>query len=185
MESSYTYTQLFPADSPAITMHRRKIRLIEGNAKCRHLKKLTLKGALQQVFICLWPRKPYPPPPLTHCILVYSTLIHTAKGGGGRVDPERRLEEQPFTKQGRKYKRDWLYLQSINSDKHLPQKHFVLMSIYLLSPCHAQTKNKKSCFVGARHRVEIGLSYRPARLHRLAELMPLHRFLGSTGGSVR
>jgi hypothetical protein len=36
---------------------------------------------------------------------------------------------------------------------------------------------KKS--MGARHRVRIGLSYRPARLHRLAELMPWHRFLGS------
>jgi hypothetical protein len=33
--------------------------------------------------------------------------------------------------------------------------------------------------MGARHRVGIGLSYRPARLHRLAELMPWHRFLVS------
>ncbi len=33
--------------------------------------------------------------------------------------------------------------------------------------------------MGARHRVGIGLSYRPARLHRLAELMSLNRFLGS------
>jgi hypothetical protein len=36
---------------------------------------------------------------------------------------------------------------------------------------------KKS--MGARHRGGIGLSYRPARLHRLAELMPWNRFLGS------
>ncbi len=36
---------------------------------------------------------------------------------------------------------------------------------------------KKS--MGARHRVGIGLSYRHAMLHRLAELMPWHRFLGS------
>jgi hypothetical protein len=36
---------------------------------------------------------------------------------------------------------------------------------------------KKS--MGARHRVGIGISYRPARLHRLAELMPENRFLGS------
>jgi hypothetical protein len=33
--------------------------------------------------------------------------------------------------------------------------------------------------MGARHRVGIGLSYRPARLHRLEELMPWNRFLGS------
>jgi hypothetical protein len=34
---------------------------------------------------------------------------------------------------------------------------------------------------GARNRVEIGLSYRPARLHThsLAELVPWNRFLGS------
>jgi hypothetical protein len=32
-----------------------KIRLIEGNAKCRHLKKLICKGTLRQVFICLRP----------------------------------------------------------------------------------------------------------------------------------
>jgi hypothetical protein len=31
----------------------------------------------------------------------------------------------------------------------------------------------------ARQRVGIGLSYRPARLQRLAELMPWNRFLGS------
>ncbi len=36
--------------------YRRKIRLIEGNAKCRHLKKFTCKGTLRQVFISLRPR---------------------------------------------------------------------------------------------------------------------------------
>jgi hypothetical protein len=34
---------------------RRKIRLIECNAKCRYLKKLTFKGTLWQVFIWLRP----------------------------------------------------------------------------------------------------------------------------------
>ncbi len=33
--------------------HRRKIRLIESNAKCRYLKKFTCKGTLRPVFICL------------------------------------------------------------------------------------------------------------------------------------
>jgi hypothetical protein len=37
---------------------------------------------------------------------------------GGRVEPERRLEGQQFTKLPRKYQ---LYLQSINSDKPLPE----------------------------------------------------------------
>jgi hypothetical protein len=59
-----------------------KIRLIEGNSKCRHLKKLTCEGTLRQVFICLRPRNPSLNP-LTHCIRVYSILIHTGKGGEG------------------------------------------------------------------------------------------------------
>ncbi len=33
--------------------------------------------------------------------------------------------------------------------------------------------------MGARNRGGIGLSYRPARLHRLAEFVPWNRFLGS------
>jgi hypothetical protein len=33
--------------------------------------------------------------------------------------------------------------------------------------------------VGARNRVGIGLSYRPARLHSLAEIVPWNQFLGS------
>ncbi len=37
------------------------------------------------------------------------------------VEPERRFEWQQFTKLSRKHQHDWLYLQSINSDKHLPQ----------------------------------------------------------------
>jgi hypothetical protein len=40
-------------------------------------------------------------PSLTHCISVYSIFIYTGKGGRGRVDPERRLEGQQFTKLGR------------------------------------------------------------------------------------
>jgi hypothetical protein len=31
-------------------LQRRKIRFIEGNANCHHLKKLTCKGTLWQVF---------------------------------------------------------------------------------------------------------------------------------------
>ncbi len=42
---------------------RRKIRQIESNAKCRHPKKLTCKGTLWLVFICL-----RPPPLLSFCL---------------------------------------------------------------------------------------------------------------------
>jgi hypothetical protein len=52
-------------------------------------KKLTCKSR----FICLRTRTPYPP--TSHTVYVYtSILIHTEKGGGGRVEPERRVEGQ-------------------------------------------------------------------------------------------
>ncbi len=75
---------------------RRKIRREEGKVKCRHLKKLTYKGTLRQMFICLRPRTLYPPPPpyTLHTCTVYGLLFHTGKGGGGRVEPERRSEGQ-------------------------------------------------------------------------------------------
>jgi hypothetical protein len=82
-----------------VGVDHRKIRLIEGNAKCRHLKKVPCKGTLWQVFICMRPG----PPRLTRCLHVYSILIHTGTGGG---EPERRGEGQQLTKLGRKYQHD-------------------------------------------------------------------------------
>ncbi len=76
--------------------YHRKIRLIEGNAKSRRLKKVTCTGTLRQVFICLRPRTPYPPPP-TYSI--YTVYLFTGKEG--RVEPGRRLKGQQFTKLGR------------------------------------------------------------------------------------
>ncbi len=61
---------------------RRKIRLIEGNAKCRHLKKLTCKGTLRHVFICLRP-------PFAHCIPVYSVYLFTHGRGGESLTREK------------------------------------------------------------------------------------------------
>ncbi len=55
-------------------------------------------------------------------VSIYCTL--TQRRGGGGVEPERRLEGLEFKKLGRKYQHDWLYLQSINSDKNLPQSYF-------------------------------------------------------------
>jgi hypothetical protein len=95
---------------------RRKIRFIE---ECRHLKKLTCKGTLRQVFICLRSRTPYPPPPL-HCNRVYSIL----GGERWRVEPERRLEGHKAGSKKPNTVPTCLTvspLQSINSDKHLPQ----------------------------------------------------------------
>ncbi len=68
--------------------YRRKIKIIEGNAKCRRLNKLTSKGTLQQVFVCPRPRTP-DLPPLTHCVRKYSTYSHregVGEGGGRELN---------------------------------------------------------------------------------------------------
>jgi hypothetical protein len=62
---------------------RRKIRLIESNAKCRYLKNWHVKGICGRCFIflrlppLLWPHTT----PLSHCIRVYS-IQRRGKGGG-------------------------------------------------------------------------------------------------------
>ncbi len=94
--------------------HRRKIRFIEDNEKCRHLTKFTCTGTLRQVFICLMIGTPYRlPPPLTR-ITVYIILIHTGKGGGGGVAPESRGAGWQFTNLGRKYQHERLYSMYIH-----------------------------------------------------------------------
>ncbi len=49
--------------------------------------------------------------------------------------------------------------------------------VFLTMPLSCAGIFKQS--MGARNQVGIELSYRPARLHRLAELVPWSRFLGS------
>ncbi len=98
----------------------RKIGLIENSAKCCYLKKLSCKRILQQVFYLSEPLSPpmtpYPLPPFTHFIRVYSTLIRTGKGGrgGGELTREK-VRGTIVHKAGRKYQHDQLYLQSKNS----------------------------------------------------------------------
>jgi hypothetical protein len=86
----------------------RKIRLIESNAKCNYPKKMTCKRTLRQVFlsVCcpLSSYDPMPPPLHSHCIPVYSILIHTGKGGeGGGRD---KVRGAIVHKASRKYQQD-------------------------------------------------------------------------------
>jgi hypothetical protein len=60
------------------------------------------------------------PTPQPHTVLYFDM----GRGGGGGVEPGRRLEGHQFAKLGRKYQHVWLYLQSVNFDKHLPQGPF-------------------------------------------------------------
>ncbi len=70
--------------------------------------------------LLLWPHTPCSPPPYTpYTCILYTVLITQGRGkgegGGGRLKPERRLEGKQFTKPGRIYQHDWLYLQSIST----------------------------------------------------------------------
>ena len=119
-----------------LNMHeRRKIRLIEGNAKCRHLKKVTSKGTLRQVFICLRPRTAYPPSPLHTVYCTRTVHLFTQGRGEGRELNQREGERG---NRGEYRSQSWVdntnmtectqetgYLQSINSDKHLSQSPFI------------------------------------------------------------
>ncbi len=70
---------------------RRKIILIAGNAKCRHLKIWPVKGFWGRS-LSVWGRTPYPPP-FTQCL-----FIQTCKWGRGESGTRERLEGRLFTK---------------------------------------------------------------------------------------
>jgi hypothetical protein len=79
----FFFTWRFAAGMVAVVFHHRKIRLIEGKAKC-HLNKSTCYWTLRQVFICLRPRTPYLSPLLPYILFTCteytcSILIHTGK----------------------------------------------------------------------------------------------------------
>ncbi len=71
------------------------------------------------------------------------------------------------------------------SDFHRKSKHTVTLTLFVMGwnawKNHRQNVSWAGIFkksMGARHWGGIGFSYRPARLHRLAELIPWHQFRG-------
>jgi hypothetical protein len=87
-----------------------------GNAKCRNVKKLTCMQCNFEARVYLSEAQSQTPPPLTHCIRVYSILMYTLKWGGGRVEPERRGEGQQgrsqITQLGWKYQHVSIYTRN-------------------------------------------------------------------------
>jgi hypothetical protein len=76
---------------PADILSRRKIRIIEGNAKCCHLKKYLLVTGLCGRCLSIYEaqnRIP-PPPPVTNSIRV-TVYLSTQGWGEGELEPERR-----------------------------------------------------------------------------------------------
>jgi hypothetical protein len=76
--------------------------VVHGNFVGSESSQIQCVNLLQNI---VYNRTQHPPSPSQpHTVCIYCTLIW----GGGRVDPERRLEGQQFTKieRGRKYKHD-------------------------------------------------------------------------------
>ncbi len=53
------------------------------------------------------------PPSLTHCIRVFSILIHTGKGEGGEELTREKVRRAIVHEAGRKYQHDSLYLPPV------------------------------------------------------------------------
>ncbi len=118
---------------------RRKIRLLEGQAKYRHLKNWPVKGRRGRC-LSVWGPEPHTHPLPFHIVYVYTVYLFTQGRGRGRVEPERRTEGQQG--RGQITKLSWNtnmaectqeigHLQSINSSKHLPQSPFTGKKIFL------------------------------------------------------
>ncbi len=82
---------------------------------------------------CLWPQvwqllfqKFCFAPGVYLSVYVYIIYFFTGKRGIGDGETWTREKGQQFIKLDRKYQHDWLYLQSVNSDKHLPQNPFCM-----------------------------------------------------------
>ncbi len=132
---------------------RRQIRIIEDNAKWRHLKNLTWKGTLRQVVICLRPGPPFPP---LHTVYTCIQYTYSHREGGRGEELNKREGERRNRRECRS--QSWVentkisectqeigYFQSVNSYKHLPQSlltgkffswwHFALTSVSLIFLC--------------------------------------------------
>ncbi len=108
----YSDNKIGPSSSFLILvpLYRRKIGLIEGNAKCRHLKKNWPVNGLCSRCLSVWGPVPQATP--SHTVLytcIQDTYSHS-EGGKEKVEPERRIEGQQFTKLSRKYQHDFLHL---------------------------------------------------------------------------
>jgi hypothetical protein len=96
---SFVYLGCLPCEKMAKRAHtymkitskaipRRKIRMIECNAKCRYLKKFTCKGILRQVlYLSEAPSAPNPklPPPNTLYVFLQYTFFTQGRGEGERA----------------------------------------------------------------------------------------------------
>jgi hypothetical protein len=81
-----------------------------------------------------YPEPHTPPPTYTLYTCIRCTSSHR-EGGRGESGTRGKVRGERFTKLGRIYQHDWLYLQPINSEKRLPLKSCILGSKSQLFSC--------------------------------------------------
>jgi hypothetical protein len=97
---------------------------------------------------------------------VQSIIIEEKPGSSCRRPYFKPLEEFPFD-----MCREPEFLNFQGAEESIQMNHF--------QPAYLASAGIFEQSMGARNQVGIGFSYRPARLHRLAESIPKNRFLGS------
>jgi hypothetical protein len=142
-----------------------QINYMDTKAKCSHLKNWPVKGLCDKCLsvggappllcFCLgWSSNfvrsepgpaeyglhqdstPSHPLPATHCL----SILYFDTGKGGGVWTREKVRRATVHKAGSKIpnQHDWLYFQSINSDKHMPQSPFTgknFVGDYILLRC--------------------------------------------------
>ncbi len=117
------------------------------------------------------------PLPATHCLYMY---FDTERGGGTWT--REKVRGSIVHKACSKYQHDWLYLQSINICRKVPLhinflrwRHFVLVSLYLISPW-SQGNRMKNKYKNTKNREKdgIGIGEGWAALTMLSTLIVCH-----------
>jgi hypothetical protein len=120
--TSCSWTGRTPATAPASPYRYSHglINYLEIKAKYRHLRKLTCNRTLRQVFISLRPSPLlWPLTPPLHTVYL-DTVTYSHREGGGELTREK-VPGATLHKAGSDCISD---LQSIDSDKHMPQSPF-------------------------------------------------------------
>ncbi len=119
-------TKFFHKGQNIPTYRRRKLRLIEGDAKGKKSlsKKLTCDGTLRYVFFCLKPRTPCPTPFTLYHPCIQYTYSHRV---GGRGESRTREKGRCMDNSSQSWVENTNMTDcnsSLHSDKHLPQSPF-------------------------------------------------------------
>ncbi len=133
---------------------RRRIGLIEGNAKCRHFKNWQIKG-LSDRCLSVWRPEPHIPPPYTLYTLIQYSYSHRERGSGGGWN----LREGERGNSSQSWVENTNMTDCISSLWNLVNtcrwplpvnffrwRHLALVSIYLISSCICNKWRKVQSF---------------------------------------